>query len=187
MVDSLRCVPTETDACVQRLAWAATRSGATKAPTELTPLHAVPAGANMTPYGGAVTPRTRTEEAGERRSGSGVELRNRWPNPPGWVEWVDEPVPGYPKPPVPRDEDAAKALKKRTLTNLYNARPQWLADAHEALDAAGRRVRLVGGYLRRRGSAAVAGSERRRTMNGLRFGAVRGRLGWSSGFPRGVW
>ena len=38
--------------------------------------------------------------------------------------------------PAPRDEDAAKALKKRTLTNLYNARPQWLADAHEALDAA---------------------------------------------------
>ena len=27
-------------------------------------------------------------------------------------------------------------MKKRTLTNLYNARPQWLADAHAALDAA---------------------------------------------------
>ena len=26
--------------------------------------------------------------------------------------------------------------EKRTLTNLYNARPQWLADAHAALDAA---------------------------------------------------
>ena len=46
---------------------------------------------------------------------------------------MDEPVPGYPKCPVPRNEDAAKALKKRTLTNLYNARPQWLADAHDAL------------------------------------------------------
>ena len=65
-----------------------------------------------------------------------VALRDRWLNPPEWVEWVDEPVPGYPKRPVPRDEDAAMALKKRTLTNLYNARPQWLADAHEALDAA---------------------------------------------------
>ena len=31
---------------------------------------------------------------------------------------------------------AAKALKKRTLTNLYNAWPQWLADAHARLDAA---------------------------------------------------
>ena len=65
-----------------------------------------------------------------------VELRDRWLNPPEWVEWVDEPVPGYPKRPVPRSEAAAKALKKRTLTNLYNARPQWLADAHDALDAA---------------------------------------------------
>ena len=65
-----------------------------------------------------------------------VELRDRWLNPPEWVEWVDEPVPGYPKRPVPLDEVAAKALKKRTLTNLYNTRPQWLADAHEALDAA---------------------------------------------------
>ena len=65
-----------------------------------------------------------------------VELCDRCLNPPEWVEWVDEPVSGYPKWPVPRDEDAAKALKKRTLTSLYNARPQWLVDAHDALDAA---------------------------------------------------
>ena len=65
-----------------------------------------------------------------------VELRDRWLNPPEWVAWVEEPVPGYPKRPVPHDEATAKELKKRTLTNLYNARPQWLADAHTALDAA---------------------------------------------------
>ena len=65
-----------------------------------------------------------------------VELRDRWLNPPEWVEWVDEPAPGYPKRPVARDEAAAKELKSRTLTNLYNARPQWLADAHSTLDAA---------------------------------------------------
>ena len=65
-----------------------------------------------------------------------VSLRDRWLNPPEWVEWVNEPVPGYPKRPVARDEAVEKALKKRTLTNLYNARPQWLADAHAALDAA---------------------------------------------------
>ncbi len=65
-----------------------------------------------------------------------VELRDRWLNPPEWVEWVDEPVPGYPKRPVPLDETAARELKKRTLTNLYNTRPQWLADAHAELDAA---------------------------------------------------
>ena len=65
-----------------------------------------------------------------------VELRDRWLNPPEWVAWVDEPVAGYPKHPVPHDEATARELKKRTLTNLYNARPQWLADAHAALDAA---------------------------------------------------
>ena len=30
----------------------------------------------------------------------------------------------------------ARELKKRTLTNLYNARPQWLINAHTALDRA---------------------------------------------------
>jgi hypothetical protein len=45
-------------------------------------------------------------------------------------------VPGYPRRPVARDEAAARELKARTLTNLYNARPQWLADVHTALDAA---------------------------------------------------
>ena len=48
---------------------------------------------------------------------------------------MQEPVPGYPLRPVPRDDKGAKALKKRTLTNLYNARPQWLRDAHARLDA----------------------------------------------------
>ena len=45
-------------------------------------------------------------------------------------------APGYPKRPIPRDQKAEKALKKRTLTDLYSARPQWLADAHQALDTA---------------------------------------------------
>ena len=48
----------------------------------------------------------------------------------------DEPVPGCPKRPVARNAEAEKALRARTLTNLYNTRPQWLADAHAALDAA---------------------------------------------------
>ena len=78
-------------------------------------------------------PRASAIAAAARRL---VDFRDRWLNPPEWVEWVDEPVPGYPKRPVPRNEAAAKALKKRTLTNLYNTRPQWLADAHAALDDA---------------------------------------------------
>jgi hypothetical protein len=37
---------------------------------------------------------------------------------------------------VPRDEECARRLKKRTLTNLYNERPTWLALAHRKLDEA---------------------------------------------------
>ena len=65
-----------------------------------------------------------------------VDLRDRWLNPPEWVEWVDEPVPDYPRRPVPKNEAAARDLKQRTLTKLYNDRPQWLANAHAELDAA---------------------------------------------------
>lgn len=51
-------------------------------------------------------------------------------------EWVEEPVAGYPRRPVPCDRDAVKEPNKRTLTNLYNARTQWLAGAHGWLAAA---------------------------------------------------
>lgn len=43
-----------------------------------------------------------------------VAKRDAWLNPP---------------------DASAEELKKRTLTNLYNARPAWLADAHGKLDA----------------------------------------------------
>jgi type II restriction/modification system DNA methylase subunit YeeA len=64
------------------------------------------------------------------------ELRNAWLNPPDLVDIVPEVVPGYPDRILPKNEKAAAELKKRTLTNLYNARPQWLDDAHHDLDAA---------------------------------------------------
>jgi hypothetical protein len=84
-------------------------------------------------------------------------LRSRWWNPP---EWVKEDVLEFPASVdgpwarmvtnanadgigtaryvrlVPVDDKAAAALKKRTLTNLYNERPAWLANAHRALDEA---------------------------------------------------
>jgi type II restriction/modification system DNA methylase subunit YeeA len=44
-----------------------------------------------------------------------VRLRDAWLNPPGI---------------------APEELKKRTLTNLYNLRPEWLANVHRALDEA---------------------------------------------------
>ena len=62
-------------------------------------------------------------------------LREAWLNPPEWVDVAPEIVPGYPDRIIPKP-DYAKAIKERTLTNLYNQRPAWLAHAHETLDAA---------------------------------------------------
>ncbi len=63
------------------------------------------------------------------------ELRENWLNPPEWTERIPEIVPGYPDRLVAKPGHEAD-LKKRTLTNLYNARPAWLANAHRALDQA---------------------------------------------------
>jgi hypothetical protein len=70
-----------------------------------------------------------------------VALRDAWLNPPEWTERVPEVVPlglttsPYPDRIVARPGFEAQ-LAKRTLTNLYNARPAWLANAHAELDAA---------------------------------------------------
>ena len=63
-------------------------------------------------------------------------LREAWLNPPDLVERVSEVVPGFPDRLLPRNAEAAVTLKKRTLTNLYNERPAWLANAHRDLDEA---------------------------------------------------
>jgi hypothetical protein len=64
------------------------------------------------------------------------ELRENWLNPADLADRVPEVVAGYPDRILPKDDAAAKELKKRTLTNLYNARPAWLDHAHKALDEA---------------------------------------------------
>lgn len=64
------------------------------------------------------------------------ELRENWLNPPDVVRRVPEVVPGYPERVLPVDDAAAKLLRKRTLTNLYNERPAWLENAHRELDEA---------------------------------------------------
>ena len=85
------------------------------------------------------------------------ELRENWLNPaewtttrvlefPGatdgpWSRFVVDPDTreiGTVRYPViePRDQDCAEKLAKRTLTNLYNERPAWLANAHAKLDHA---------------------------------------------------
>jgi len=62
-------------------------------------------------------------------------LRERWLNPPEWTEWVPEVVEGYPDRVVAKPGCEDK-LKQRTLTKLYNERPTWLDNAHQALDEA---------------------------------------------------
>jgi hypothetical protein len=84
-------------------------------------------------------------------------LRTNWLNPPEWTRTEVLEFPGsaegpwaryvhntdargigsvrYPRV-VAKDDEAARELKKRTLTNLYNARPAWLDLAHQKLDAA---------------------------------------------------
>ena len=90
---------------------------------------------------GQSAPDTQADSAAEAISEAAVklnQLRENWLNPPEWVDWVitpEEEEAGYPKRPVAKPGYEAD-LKKRTLTNLYNARPAWLDMAHKTLDKA---------------------------------------------------
>ncbi len=78
------------------------------------------------------------------------EQRERWLNPPEWVDPIAEQVdaeddfsdvPEEARPLIRHSAIMARAakdkrLKRRTLTNLYNERPTWLRIAHEKLDRA---------------------------------------------------
>lgn len=64
------------------------------------------------------------------------ELRSNWLNPPDLVRTEPEVCPGYPARVMPINEDAEEVLRRRTLTNLYNASPAWLRNAHSELDQA---------------------------------------------------
>ncbi len=78
------------------------------------------------------------------------EQRERWLNPPEWIELIArdvdskdnfDDVPEKARALIRHSAIMAEAardprLKKRTLTNLYNERPTWLRLAHEQLDRA---------------------------------------------------
>ncbi len=64
------------------------------------------------------------------------DAREAWLNPPELVKRVPEVVPGYPDRILPINPEAAEILKTRTLTKLYNERPDWLDALHKKLDAA---------------------------------------------------
>jgi hypothetical protein len=60
-------------------------------------------------------PTAKQREAIEREARELHRLRGGWLNPPGATE---------------------ETLRRRTLTNLYNERPTWLAQVHARLDSA---------------------------------------------------
>ena len=64
------------------------------------------------------------------------QLRESWLNPETLIKRVDDVVPGLPQRIDPKNEKAARELRKRTLTNLYNLMPSWLETAHQDLDDA---------------------------------------------------
>jgi hypothetical protein len=100
----------------------------------LAPVHQAPAAIKTIPIRQAAT---AIAQAAQRLS----TLRQAWLNPPEWTQTVPEVVPlgmttsPYPDRTVPKP-GFEKDLAKRTLTNLYNLRPAWLAAAHAQLDAA---------------------------------------------------
>jgi type II restriction/modification system DNA methylase subunit YeeA len=101
-------------------------------PEHMTPGDTAPAGGQATPPCMAPQVMAANIAAAARRLN---ELRENWLNPPEWIDRIPEIVPGYPERIVAKPGHEAE-LKKRTLTNLYNARPAWLDNAHKTLDAA---------------------------------------------------
>lgn len=63
------------------------------------------------------------------------ELRDNWLNPKEWAQEIASSGGRYPSRYLPRPDHEAD-LKERTLTNLYNARPTWLENAHAELNHA---------------------------------------------------
>ncbi len=103
------------------------------------------------------TPTPKQEKAIAAAAKNLDERRNAWLNPPDWTKEEVLTFPGsvagpwaryvtnpnaagigtvrYPRT-IAADPESARKLTKRTLTNLYNERPPWLAEAHRTLDEA---------------------------------------------------
>ena len=125
-------------------AWIGSGNDPTYTPTTTFETFPFPAGLtpNIPAADTAADPRAQRIAAAARTLD---DLRRAWLNPPDLVEIVPEVTPTaapgeaprrYPDRILPKTVEAAVKLKERTLTNLYNQRPRWLADAHDALDRA---------------------------------------------------
>ena len=106
-----------------------------------------------------------------------ASLRENWLNPAEWVERVPEVVAGYPERIIAKPEYAAE-LKKRTLTNLYNARPAWLDNAHKALDQA-----VAEAYGWTDYTPAISDEEILRRLLALNLSRGGQRCSWPAGMP----
>ena len=85
----------------------------------------------------ALTPEQRAHRDAIGEAARELDAKRRlWLNPPDWVREEPDVIPSLPPRLLPVDEHAEKELRKRTLTNLYNVRPTWLANLHTTLDAA---------------------------------------------------
>ena len=94
------------------------------------------------PFPAGLTPNLRPSEYANAhgtevaaRAKKLCELRDAWLNPPEWADRVLIDGSAFPARFMPRPGYESD-LKRRTLTNLYNERPTWLANAHEELDLA---------------------------------------------------
>jgi hypothetical protein len=89
-----------------------------------------------TPDGALTTQQTHLRDAIADAARQLNEERSRWLNPPEWVHSIPGLASTLPDRLVAQDEDSERELRKRTLTNLYNARPAWLDNLHRELDRA---------------------------------------------------
>lgn len=96
------------------------------------------------PFPDGMTPDIEVETAQAAPSANAISeaarelnrLRMGWLWPEGtWVE-ESEVASGLPSRRVPIDQAAHELLRRRTMTLLYNDRPEWLQIAHDGLDAA---------------------------------------------------
>lgn len=96
------------------------------------------------PFPPGMTPDVRPEQARALPTAAQVEaaarrldeLRTNWLYPADHIGVVPEVEPSFPYRRLPKSPEAAQLLACRTLTALYNERPQWLVAAHHDLDAA---------------------------------------------------
>lgn len=116
------------------------------------------------PFPHGLTPDTSSEKVLQDPRGLAIAqsaarlnaLRQAWLYPPELLRSEAEVAPGFGERFVAIDATASETLAKRTLTNLYNEFPTWLANAHRDLD---RVVAAAYGWSRELESTELSNAE----------------------------